>query len=116
MCLVKFNIVCRTAVDTYFSISSIFAQSLLARSFIQILFFYIKIVFLLDFRYIIQRQTPAPICFGTKQERECLPLRGKGLSTFMKYYTKPYYPDISPNTYDYATKTSFRSSKVREKR
>ncbi|KAK2587233.1 hypothetical protein KPH14_002972 [Odynerus spinipes] len=50
-----------------------------------------------DFEYVIKKQEQQKICFGSGLPRDT---SKKGMSPFMRYYTKEDYENISPTTYN----------------
>ncbi|XP_015184264.1 PREDICTED: uncharacterized protein LOC107070510 [Polistes dominula] len=50
-----------------------------------------------DFQYVVKKQERTKICFGSGCPRD---MSKKGMTSFMRYYTKDNYENIAPGTYN----------------
>ncbi|XP_037907362.1 uncharacterized protein LOC119649329 [Hermetia illucens] len=54
-----------------------------------------------DFKYVLQRQAPGKICFGSGVERECLPIKGPAKTSLMRRFIPDNLVGPGPMKYDF---------------
>lgn len=54
----------------------------------------------LDFEYVVTQKPPPRICFGSALERHVLPVKGPGLSPFMRRQTTEVRDNVGPGSYE----------------